>query len=138
MRAFGIAFILWGGSILLCCGLLVFSGLFISRSFYTVIMGFIGFFAALFITSPLLLPATWLIKLASKIPYNETVRICWLGFSLILLNYLFFRVLDLYIFISWGIDSFFPFSAIAVVVMLIFKRKTLKEFFSQQTTKEVL
>jgi hypothetical protein len=138
MKAFGLAFTLWGGTIMLCCTFLFLEGIF-TMNFLFVGASIIGFFAAIFISSPLLLPTTLLIKLASRIPYGATVRLYWLSFTLLLQNYLFFMLLDFadnFSIAGGEYYSLYFISAVALVFMLIFRRTAIKIFFSQTTNKE--
>jgi hypothetical protein len=137
MRPFGLAFTLWGGSILLCCGMVAVFGIFtFNGQFFAAAI--IGFFVALFISFPLLMPTTLLIRVACKIPYSNTVRLYWLGFTLLLQNYLYFKLLSLAdVFdLAFIFDFFILMSTIAMVFMIFFRRTTIKDFFSQQTTNK--
>jgi hypothetical protein len=137
MKAFGLAFTIWGGTIATCCSLIAFFGIFTFDGM-AIMLGVIGFIMSLLVTSPLLLGAALLIQLAAKIPYNNTIRIYWLGFTLILLDYLFFQLLN-FIMPDWDILNvfFFP-STIGLVFMLAFRRTAIKNFFTQQTTNKNL
>jgi hypothetical protein len=140
MKAFGLAFTIWGGTILLNCGFFIVSGIF-TLDVLLIGGGVIGFFVALFVTCPLLIPATLLINLTRKIPYHERVLVFWLGFALIALNYLFWEVFTWFDFFIIDRDFQYPvffISSAGIVLMLIFKRTALKEFFSQQTTNKNL
>ena len=137
MRSFGLAFTLWGGTILLCCGCIFLYGV-ITMDGLAVAAGIFGFFVAVFATCPLLVPTTLLIELAAKIPYNETVRLYWLGFTLVLQNYLFFQFLYLVnIFPGDEFSNTFFFISVAGMIIMLFVRKNaFKNFFSQQTTNK--
>jgi hypothetical protein len=137
MKAFGLAFTLWGGTIFLCCGLLFLAGVFTLSGI--AIGAFVVFFVALFITCPLLITTTMLIQWALKIPYGATVRLYWLGFMLLIQNYLYFELLAfarIFGFARHGFVLLYFISAPGIVFMLVFKRTALKNFFSQTTNKE--
>ena len=136
MKAFGIAFTLWIGTIMVSSGFLLLLGIFMVEGM-AVAASFIGCFIALLVTCPLLVPATLLVKLSCKIPYSGIVQICWLGFTLILMNYLFLALLSYFFSGDWsGLDVFFYISTCALVFILFLKRTALQSFFSQQTTNK--
>ena len=134
MKAFDIAYTLWGGTVVLSCGF--FMAMFALYPYFLVFV-FIGFIIAVIVTCPLLIPATIIINLIRKIESSVLTRIICLGFSLVALNYLFFELLARFIFLDIGRTDLMAFclmSSICLVFMMIFKRTDLKTFFSQQRT----
>jgi hypothetical protein len=138
MRPAGIAFQLWSGTIIINCVVLVVFGMF-SLNVGLIFMSILGFFLALFVSCPLLVPATFLVKWSCKLPYSHVVKIWWLGFMLVFLNFIFFYLLSQVAPWPFGdlMEIFFGSSTAALIIMLYYLRKIIMELYSEQTTNKI-
>lgn len=136
MKPISIALRLWFGTIMIIAGVTGVFALF-SLDVFGIFAAIIVLVVGMFFTWPLLITAACLVRISGQIPYGASARTCWLGFLLLLQNFVFLHILgriELLLFnVPMALAVFFI-SGFALIIMLFATRTILRNYYSQQTT----
>ncbi len=136
MKTFGIAFRLWGGTILLMSAFNLAWAV-INLDVEILTGGFVVMVGSIVVTLPLMLTTNVLINISAKLPYRVLSRNCWLGFVIAVQNLLYIeliaQILGGSILDAEKIGVVFLANSIAALfVMVYFSKASFRKLYSQQ------
>lgn len=136
MKLFLITLRLWLGTIFLASVLLFLWGI-LKLDVHVIFAAFVVMIASIFISLPLLLSTSLLIRLSCQLPYSVPGRISWLGFAIALQNLGYAQLVTGGLFDKpvWGIEfvNFFSLPTICLLIVIFFTRGSLRKLYLQQT-----
>lgn len=135
MKLFLITLRLWLGTIFLASILLFLWGI-LKLDVHVIFAAFVAMIASIFISLPLLLSTSLLIRLSCQLPYSVPGRISWLGFAIALQNLGYAQLVTGSLFDKpvWGIEfvNFFSLPTICLLIVIFFTRGSLRKLYLQQ------
>jgi|GEM_PF-3435843 len=129
MRYLSVSFKLWVGTTIINA-IIVACWAFINNGEPASAVGFVVLFGGIFISFPLLAPATWLLKAAQALPYSATAKIVWVACMLLLQNWLFLELLSRGLLGSPIMDGFASAVSLSLVITVRLMRTSLYKLFA--------
>ena len=129
MSPFRMGFQVWGMSVFLNAIYLGFVGLIMSSGF-NILLSFVVLIAGLFVGLPFLVLLVQLIKLARRLPYSISARICWLSFWMSFSVWLFYSAISFLIggkFFDADLWQFAGITIAAFITSVCWSRKLFRE-----------